>query len=337
MRQILFYPGILIPSEWLKKTVFYSDKISSIYPMQFNVNSNFEQGDEERYAQTNMEYLESIGLYEKTQPEDFSYKVHKDSLVDLMEILDEGGLHDARERYKQYRSSYQIYRSKINDETCSFLIENQIAKYDDQMTDSILVESKVGLLYMSLLAHNFSKADQIYTTSTNEIQHQDLIFDRNTTLPNDYYLNMIFNEIPSPSSDATLESIITFKETRRSELLAFRRYIATWVENIQTNPTRVNVFRDEFESYKLEIIRLMNESRIPVVGSTLEIVVPPLAGVVAQYINKSLEESDIVSAAASTVASILIGKIKSRTDKAQDNKPLSYLYHASKSSIIKKL
>lgn len=333
MRQVLYYPGILIPHDWLKKSIFYSDKISSIYP-----NENMEiTGQEEQLALTNMEYLESLGLYKKTNPEELDYWTHTNIFTDMTSLLDELTLEKMREIYQIHRSSYQIFLSKMGSEVRGFLLENQLARYDPLNSGSLLVESNVGLLYMSILAHHSTKVNTDYTTSTDEIQNQNIIFNRNNSLSNDFYLNLVLNEIPSPSPLTPIEDIIRFKSDRRQDLLTFRRYIMEWTEKIQNNSRSLNTFRDEFELYKQEMNRIMNGSGIATVGSTLEIVIPPLSGLAAQYYANEIERSDVISAAASTIASFTINKIKSKlgnNTRIQENTPLSYLYHAHRAQIL---
>lgn len=122
MDQVLYYPSILIPNEWLKKTILFSDKISSIYPKDTWIINDTE----ENLSLSNMEFLMSLGLYEKTKPEDLDIFTHREIFKDLAHVLDESLLVAARERYRKTRSSYEIYLSKMNYEVIDFLIDNKL-------------------------------------------------------------------------------------------------------------------------------------------------------------------------------------------------------------------
>lgn len=331
MRQVLYYPGILIPDYWLKKTILYSDKISSIFPY----NTGTIEGERENLALSNMKYLESEGIYEYLRPEDLDKKTYNDVFIDLKNNLDENTLTNIRDEYKEYGRSYVIYRSKMNEDIFRYLLDNKIAKLDREFHDSILVEMNVGLLYMSLLALHSTEVKKEYITSTDAIDHQNLIFERNKNLENDYYLNLMLNEIPSPSPLSSLEDIIKFKENRRDELLLFRKYINDWTSKIQCGTSNISNFRDDFELYKNQMNEMMKDSGLSIIGSTLEIIIPPLASIVAKYFTDSLDENSVIDITAQTSATFTINRIKSKitNTKKIDGNPLSYLYYAKNNNI----
>lgn len=329
MRQILYYPRILIPNDWIKKTILYSDKVSSIFPYDIGV----IEGQEENLALANMKYLESLGMYEYTRPEQLDFHIHRKLHQAFLDSLDDITLSEVREKYEKSRTSYAIYRSKLNAGTIRFLFDNHIAKLDKDNPECILVEQNVGLLYMSLLAYfsTINREESDYTTSTDELSHRNILFDSNSNQTDDYYLNLILRDIPAPSPMSSIEDIISFKEKRRDELIAFRRYLNDWIERIQNGTSKMNSFRDDFEYHSNLIRRLMSDSKLSIIGNTLEVVIPPLTGLAAQSIFGSLDDSSVIDVASTSVSTLAINRIKSRFIKKEKitNNPLSYLYYVN--------
>jgi hypothetical protein len=326
MRQVLYYPGILLPEEWVKKTILYSDKISSIHPHSFNLNAC--EGQKEKTAVSNMNYLESLGLYEYMRPEELSFITHEKIFKELVSILDKNLILQIRDNYKKHRYSYEIYRSKMSDQVIRFLTYNGIAKSNEPYSDGILVEYNVGLLYMSLLANHSTQIKKEYTTSTDQLSHQNILFEKSDTLNKDYNLNIILNNIPVPSELTSIHDILTFKKKRESELLLFRNYINNWSDRINNGVASLNSYKDEFDMYSKEISSLMKEDGIFTNWSTLEIALPSSLSLGAQWIGDSLDNKDLYSTLISTASAIGINFIKSKYGKnINDKNPLTYLHY----------
>ncbi len=252
MNKLLYYPSILVPSAWLKRSILYSDCISTICP--YNVD-NFE-GFEENRALADMKYLESCGQFEFSRPERLGYMEFDSILNDLTKYLSKRKLKTIREHFNNSHYSYQIYKGKMDSDIILYLIEEGVAYEDPNVCDSIFVEPGVGLLYMSLLAFYSSQVADDYDTATDKVMNFSRVFGRsNTSEDCSYYSNLLINKLPRPSSNNSLEDIIKFKEQHYQELLHFRIYLNNWVSKIQQNPTHsiINQFEDELTSYSLEI------------------------------------------------------------------------------------
>ncbi|WP_078596327.1 DUF6236 family protein [Evansella clarkii] len=324
MRQMLYYPKIILPVDWMKKTMLYSDKIASIHPM--NV-SGIIKDKEEEMALANMEYLESEGIYEYIRPEDLDWKIFKNLLKDLQSIMDQdNSLKYARENFRKQHNIYEIFRSKMSEDITRYLFENDLARINKENLNSIIVEGNVGLLYMSLLAQHTTSEKRDYTTSTNKIEYQNILFERSDSLYKDYNLNLVIENLPTPSSTTSLEDIIAFKKERRDELLLFRRYINDWVDKINSNPSNINRYKDDYELHLKDVCKLMGEYKIPIQWSTLEITIPTLATSIAHYVNEN--NFDIYSPI-SAISSLGINYVRSKFMKESitNKDPLTYIQY----------
>src|SRR4051794_27422249 len=112
MKQVLYYPGILIPNDWLKKTILYSDKISSIYPYT-TVDVDFDKHEQIDLA--NMNYLKSVGIYNYKRPEELDFRSHKRVHSKFSTALNKTSLEEVRNRFNEQGIIYKIYKSKMND------------------------------------------------------------------------------------------------------------------------------------------------------------------------------------------------------------------------------
>jgi hypothetical protein len=334
MRNILYYPKILIPSEWIKKTILYSDKISSIYPYDTNI----IEGTEEKIALSNMHYLKSLGLYEYTRPEELDQLIYQKIFRDFQNALNKNLLQNIRKDFRDKNYSYEIYQRKMNRDIIDYLLENKVAKLDDNFPNSILVEKNIGLLYMSLLAFHSSNTNKRYVPSTDQTGYHNLIFKEHDSsrLDNDHYLSLVMMNIPSPSPKTSLEEIIEFKKKRRKELLLFRKYLNEWTEKLQSEKSTFNNFMDDFELYNEEISSLMKSSGISIVGSSFSIVLPTLVDLAIQYITgNKLDNNFLLANSAKLTTAVAINIVKTRFDLASNNKnPLSYLHCAKNDGIL---
>ncbi|WP_172201004.1 hypothetical protein, partial [Saccharibacillus qingshengii] len=95
MKNIMYYPRIVIPSEWMKKTLLYSDTISSIYPKDFNDLN----GHEEEIAHRDMEILHAEGIYVYTDPEQIDFLVHEKVLNELKRLIHDDNLSSLRNSF----------------------------------------------------------------------------------------------------------------------------------------------------------------------------------------------------------------------------------------------
>lgn len=325
MNQILYYPGILIPNDWIKKTILYSDKVSSIYPRRLGV----VEGEDEQLALSNMEFLESLDLYEYTDPEEINNKTHSLIFSDLYNMLNEGELEKYRELFNKNRVSYEIYLSKVSYDVRRYFLDNKIARYN--RGGSLLIEPNVGMLYMSILAFHAANEKNNFVASTDTLLHQNLLYDGTNSNANDIH-KLILKGIPSISSHTSIEEIIAFKKKRERDLILFKSFVDGWVEIIKTDVTKFDKFKEEYEKYCDEINKIINDAGYISASSTLEVIIPPLALVAGRYFSNSLDGSTILDSINATTASLAFNQFKLRVTRKNNlkNNPLSYLYYTEK-------
>jgi hypothetical protein len=220
----------------------------------------------------------------------------------------------------------------MNNDTIRFLLENKIAKSDRYFPWSILVEENVGLLYMSLLATHSS--GNTYSTSTDTTTNQSILFEHSDQLKQENLINLILNDIPSPSEYATIEDILKFKHNRREDLLRFRMYIESLIHKIREGGNFESIL-DEYEFFSNEIRKMMGESKLPVLGGTLEIVLPTVFSLASQQILGGSD--DVVAGIVGVTTTLIIKGINAKfqtNNQYNGNNALSYLYHARKQQVI---
>lgn len=331
MNKLIYYPSILIPSEWLKKTIFYSDEISSIYPYGFTPSN----GIRESQALADMEYLKSLGMYRYTRPEDIDSLKYKAILKDITNAQNESGLEALRTKFNCNSVKYEIYRSKMDRDIIKYLKFNGLAE-ESPKGDSLIVEESIALKYMSLVAKYSVDENNSYNIATDKMQNKSHLFDESNNMGEDY-LKFVFDKIPHPTNDVSLADIIEFKDRHRTDLLNFRSYINSSIDTIKANksPHVFNSICDDFERYSIEISQMMKCSGITFTFDDIEIIAPFIvANAVFAYQNTFSKEA-LSAGIITTVVSVGLKKIRTlyESNTNSDN-PLNYLLEAQRNNLL---
>lgn len=336
MNKLMYYPSILIPSEWIKKAILYTDEISSIYPYSFTS----VEGIRERQSLADMQFLEAEGLYRYSRPEELSSDKFNRILSDLIIDFDESKLKILRENFKSDVVKYEIYKSKMDGEIGRFLVSNGLAKNNDFHCNgnSLVVEKETALKYMSLLATYSVFELGNYNVATDTIQHQSTLFTGNIK-NGENYMQIIFNKIPQPIESVSLEDIIAFKKRHRNELLEYRSFINNNVKilNKDSSIEAFNCFCDDFERYSLEISQMFKSKRIDFSFDALEILAPLVVSGGISYFQNSISPEAILAGVGTAAASIGVKKIRTAFTGSPRNNPMNYLLEAKKNIIIENI
>lgn len=334
MNKLMYYPTILIPSTWLKKAIFLSDEISSIYPYGFSPSLD---GQQDKSAFIDMEYLRSEGLYSYSRPEDLTRGVYKSILKDLSEQLNPELLVEVRENFKSNSTRYEIFKSKMDYDIINFLIDNKIAKDFDQ-NQSILVEETTAMIYMSILACYSAINKKHFTTATNSNVNMKYLFDKSSKLANDYFIEIILENVPQPNDNCSLDDVIKFKKRNQRELLNYRLFLSDWFTRISkdNSSNSVNAFSDDIKRYNIELEKIAKSSKFSFIRGSLEVLIPVITQVVTKSLLGDIDTNDLIETGATTISSIGIKKIKTAVKNTEviNGNPLNYLLNASNEQII---
>ncbi|MTI65454.1 MAG: hypothetical protein FH753_02525 [Firmicutes bacterium] len=332
MNKLLYYPTILIPGHWLKKAVFFSDQISSIYPYGFTP----EESLYEKQLLAEMEYLKSLGIYNYTRPEDLDMKTFNQLLKDIKSFCDTDMITNLRNNFKDSKRKYEIYNTKLNNEIIRFLIDNKVAE-SDKYGSSILLEENIALKYMSLLA-SYSAQNCSYSISTDSLMNQEILFQDYDLLEHNNYLDMVINKIPYPSELTPLEDIINFKKQNRKLLLDYRLFLNNWLLKLKNDQSfdTLNTFNDEIERLNLEIRGTAKSSKLKLTFDTIEVLIQLTGDVAINNHLKQLSENNLEAIVARAGINIAAKKIKSVFNKSNlvEGSPHNYLLKAKFDGIL---
>jgi len=334
MNKLMYYPTILIPSTWLKKAIFLSDEISSIYPYGFSPSLD---GLRDKQAFSDMEYLKACGLYSYSRPEDLTRYIYKRILKDLSGQLNQEILGEIRQNFSTDSTKFEIYKSKMDMDIVRYLIDNKIAK-DNNHNHSVLVEENVAMMYMSILASYSATHKKNFTTATNSSFNMNYLFDKSDKSANDYFMEIILENIPQPDDNCSLDEIIKFKNQNQHELLCYRDFLSYWFNRMkqENSSVSINAFNDEVKRYTIELEKIAKSSKLNVIKGSLEVLIPIIAQVGAQFLLGDIGTNDLIVTGTGAGASIAMKKIKTtvKSAEAYNDNPLNYLLNACEELII---
>ena len=256
-RKILYYPTIAIPQSWLKHTILYWDKVSSIAPKQWEdqlEDARTQEFTEEDIPIRDMKILMEAGEYEPIRPEEHSVDIKDEfekilksrrfrerinkSWFDYIPEADTSRFrnvfhNDSMERYSQnqaniiparsHRQIGRVHRQKMEDGTIELLEDKKLAILDECDPEWYYMEGNTSMLYMALLAKYLADIDPDYTVmSTDWRAYESLIFNTSSIANGSPSLSAKFLDIlPVPREDVRIEKIMKFKRKRKFELLTF--------------------------------------------------------------------------------------------------------------------
>ncbi|MCM3667332.1 hypothetical protein M3204_23440 [Mesobacillus subterraneus] len=170
----IYYPYIDITNEeWVKFALLYLDEIIPIHPAQlYDFESGYELSDtfkkitqetdlirrhyisendhivKDKTSNTVVETLESI----IANPKEYKDIFHSDNFIERWQ----------NERFQ----NFNLYRDKYTEDFLSFCENNKLCRYGEEGT---FVPNEVGVLYMSVLAHDLGEQNDVSAITDNNL------------------------------------------------------------------------------------------------------------------------------------------------------------------------
>jgi hypothetical protein len=293
-REILYYPTILVPSRWQRRTILYWDKISSIVPGKWDDElgpNSFRGNQQAEQSYRDMKYLESKGEFEAIRPENRPVPIDTEfkQIINSSE-LDKKVDHNWKdfsmskqmdkfklERIfnKDLRESFSfVHKDKMTNHLYDFLFEKNLVLDENIDENWFLMEKHTSLLYMALLAKYLAEFeaefnDKFVVTGTNSEEYLSMIFKRDIKQEGfNSYETRLLNMLPVPRDDVPIEKIYNFKHEREPELFSFREVIDEATKQIShaENQREMNkILIQQNEKLKVGMMKLkkaMSDSNI---------------------------------------------------------------------------
>jgi hypothetical protein len=358
-RKAIYYPTIIPPLSWLKKAVFYWDKVSSIIPEEWEKNPVIDSP----YAKKSYETVKTLigeGIFEPTRTNsnqglnenfDLYYNLYRE----LQELCAKGIIKKRKKINLESEQYFRIHNKKLSLQISVFFDKLGLLKRDIKKLDWLSLEKKTSLIYMALLAKALADIDPDFTVvCTDNPEYERIVFQSND--PKDSFRSLrtnLLEILPSPREDASIEEIIKFRKKRRSELLAFRDVIDNFerdisnAENYQAikeiivqNEERIekerNKLRESLANSKISSVLATASTLIDVKSPSLWETITLSIGSAAALIPPFISVPIIAGTASIQVGSVLVNKHSEKTAKIRES-PFSYLYLAEKKGLISKL
>jgi hypothetical protein len=356
-RTILYYPHIIPNDDWIRKSLFYWDEISSIVPDAWFRREGLTY---------DLEYLYSENLFRPVNPQDILYSdgiddFEKESISRIRSYLNTMKNYSGK-RIDRSSERSSIHIDKINFELIhtgktttkilDFLKQNkEIINYDGEW---ISVEGKLSFLYMSILAKHLALMDSRHmVVGTGSHAYERLSYP--TSRPN--YNNMkpflvqrLLDIIPVPSPHVTLKQIVDFKKTYNLELLHFRSKVNEFEQKLSKSDSIIEIkentvlFKETIERETEQLARMMKGMNILYHLSSLKTIINPTSPALLTLIGGALGSKYLnISLPLTLLGSGVMGAIQigqnymmyrqNTQEKLADN-GFSYMYYARQKNII---
>jgi hypothetical protein len=344
-RKVLYYPTIIAPLSWLKWATLYWDKVASIVPEQWEMDSTNNSSPIAR-AYEAMNLLKAEGVFEPASPRvphaqwkvETEIKAHPDLRPTHPKVWKENGL-------------FRIHVEKFNHGALSFLKELGLAIADEHF-EWIFVEKNTFFIYMAILARNLADLDPDFTvTSTDNSEYERLIFETTSAKKGFPSLTLNLRKIlPDPVPETSFETILKFRKEKYIELLSFREVIDSFQQEISKSDSYAETkeitvhYAEKIMRERAELSRSLKDSGINSVFSTaktlIDIKSPSLWETITLTIGSAAANipSWISGAIVAGTAGIQVGStiLEKRSQNAATirESPFSYLYLGEKEKII---
>jgi len=349
-RRIIYYPTIVIPSQWTKWTVLYFDKVISIIPENLNFKEVIYPWNEKDFRI--MKILMDEGELERANPQDLIGQREKWRSVEMFEkefrrIVTSKRFQSIINRNWKRNHKWKVHRDKISYKVYEFL-HNQGLAEEDKQRDWILMEEKTSLLYMSLLAKYLADVNPDFTIpGTDRNEYENMIYGASSHQNSFVSLDIKFmNILPIPRWDVPINDILRFKRRRKDELLHFREIIdniyreISIAENEREIKQTVLSYKENIERKVAELRKTMKEENIKTVlgafKSLLDIKSPALLttlGVSFAELPSEIKIPVLGMTAIIQIGYYLVDKINQQRAKLRTS-PFAYLYYAEKAKVI---
>ncbi|PAD30042.1 hypothetical protein [Paenibacillus sp. 7523-1] len=266
MNELLYYPGFEInDTRWLKFALLYLDNIKTIIPNEADefISRQYQLIEEEtnlleryrpKFEETEKSSNDTIDLLQKylSKPERHFGILGKINVVEYWR--------------QQSNQNFELFSSKF-----SFYFENYCMEYGfgHRTRNGIMIPNQLGLIYMSVLAHNIGSRNNISVITDIEEERSLSSLNRDN-----WSYNRKFNELksvkkvielnlPTNIDDISINDIINFRDKPRYQqrLQSFKQAVNE-LNNLKDG--RLN------ESNYYEIIKHIEESKAGIFSDLLE-------------------------------------------------------------------
>lgn len=356
-RKAIYYPTIIPPLSWLKKAVFYWDKVSSIIPEEWEKNPVIDSPNAKKsYEIINM--LIAEGIFEPTRTDsnqgtNENFDLYYNLYQEIKELHDQGIIKKRKKVNVESEQYFKIHNKKVSLQISVFFDKLGLLKKDIERLDWLSLEKKTSLIYMALLAKALADIDPDFTVvCTDNPEYERIVFQSND-LKNSFpsLRTNLLEILPSPREDVSIEEIIKFRKKRHSELIAFRDVIDNFekdisnAENYQSLKEIIIQNEEKIEKERNKLRDSLADSKISSVfaaASTLiDVKSPSLWETITLFLGSATPIPPIVSfpiiagTACIQIGAVLVNKRSEKSAKIRES-PFSYLYLAEKSQLIAK-
>jgi DNA-binding transcriptional MerR regulator len=341
-RKILYYPYVIMPDEWLKNSLLYWDKVSSIEPENFEP-TNIDRDFIGKWFQDRT-YLWNEGFYEPSDPwRVFKGNKNRDFTQEFINVI-ENERYSVERNWLQ-RSVMEVYEYKFNPEILKFL---RLKNFVKQVNGHYFVERRISLIYLALLAKYLADIDRNLTTTNTDLPDYESIAYRPID-PNEgfYSYNMTMSNIlPTPREETTLEQIVNFKKDYGSNIKQLRVYIRDVQKEVVKAQSKIEVkeilvnYKENLEMELSRLTRELNKSGIETFFSSIKTIlqvktpeiIVTLTGIGITQIPISLKVAGVVIYGLVNVGNEIVQKHYER-EELKDDSPATYLYYAKMKGI----
>lgn len=368
-RNILYYPTINIPStDWLKNAVLYWDEVSSIVPRDWEKDKSIK-------ISTDIELLMDKGIFRPIHPDELLENTSASQMVENMtdEFISIFESSHFKELLRKKRLSYsrvhalkfsktrisgkglRLHIDKTNYEIADFLKKEKLAMKDHAYDQWYRVDSTTALLYMSLLAKYIASNDKEHTVIGTDLRvYEKLNFQQSRYGEGISVINCNFKGlIPSPASHTEMKAILKFKRARKSNIIAFRRFLLDIQSRLSQAGSNAEV-KDILASGQEDLLKGLSDLKAVFKESKIDMVVKSLKSIVnvqsstaitggAMLLNEKyqiaglpdwLKVAAIATAGVIDISSGIIERYNMRNEYER-NSPFAYLYQAQRAGLVK--
>ncbi len=246
-RTILYFPTISVPNGlWLRRALLYWDNVASIVPHAVSWRREL-LGDPLIPYTKEISYLRHEGVFKPIAPEFLFMQEggktwHEAHLLEA-EFRSVVSRVTPKLRYKPSNTpslTSRLHVNKLSSSTLEWLLDQGFAKPELEGPEGVyrsewyLVEKKIALLYMSLLAKYVAAVEKHTVTGTDRTGYFSLSYSSPSRKESAFcWVADFLNVLPVPREDTPLSTILDFRDRRRSELLEFRAKLDSFQKDIQ--------------------------------------------------------------------------------------------------------
>lgn len=266
MNELLYYPGFEInDTRWLKFALLYLDNIKTIIPNEADeiISGQYQLIEREtnlleryrpRFEETEKSSNDTIELLQKY----LSNPVRHFGILGKVNVVDYWR--------QQSNQNFELFSSKFSFYFENFCMENG---FGHRTLNGIMIPNQLGLIYMSVLAHNIGSRNNISVITDIEEERSLSSLNKDT-----WAYNRKFNELksvkkiielnlPANIDEISINDIINFRDNQRYQqrLQSFKQAVNE-LNNLKDG--RLN------ESNFFEIIKHIEESKAGLFSDLLE-------------------------------------------------------------------